>query len=67
MKKLENYALLFLLVFVIVRGFSSAYETILWLSGLPTEWWTGLITSALGGLSAWGLFKWIEKVGEEDK
>ena len=62
MKRLERYLVLFLMVLVAVEGFSFMYLQISFLLGLPPEWWVGLITTVLGGLSAWGLFTWIERV-----
>ena len=62
MRRFKRYLLLFLMVLVAVEGFSFVYLKISFLLGLPSEWWVGLITTVLGGLSAWGLFTWIEKV-----
>lgn len=62
MKRLERYLVLFLMVLVAVEGFSFMYLQISFLLGLPSELWVGLITTVLGGLSAWGLFAWIERV-----
>lgn len=62
MKKLERYLLLSLIIFLIVRGFSSTYQLIWFLAGLHLEWWVGLVTSVLGILSAWRLLAWVERV-----
>lgn len=62
MKKFERYLLLILLVLAVEEGFSFMYLKISFLLGLPPEWWVGMVTAVLGGLSTWGLLMWIERV-----
>ena len=62
MKKLERCLALILLVLAVVEGFSFVYLKISFLLGLPSEWWVGMVTAVLGGLSTWGLLTWIERV-----
>lgn len=62
MRRFKRYLLLFLMVLVAVEGFSFVYLKISFLLGLPSEWWVGMVTAVLGGLSTWGLLMWIERV-----
>lgn len=62
MRRFERYLLLFLMIVALVEGFSFVYLKISFLLGLPSEWWVGMVTAVLGGLSTWGLLMWIERV-----